>query len=149
LFDFTYWNKVEEALLSNQYDLVVVANYIDPSKNLAQLVAQLTFLPAGIYRTEFITNTVMVNTYYNVSNMFPHIAIAFKIINDNKQIKILDNWIVEMCSIFDEDSYLRGTNDERNSLLDKMFWQVGFLNSIHMLKDLNKIKEILRFIYIS
>jgi glycosyltransferase involved in cell wall biosynthesis len=148
VFDFTYWNKLEEALLSNQYDLVVVANYSNPYENLAQLVSQLTFLPAGIYRTELMDDTVMTNMEYNVSNMFPHLAIVFKVINKKKPIKILDNYIVKMEANCGEESYIRGTNEERHKLFAEMFWQIGFLNSIYMLKDLDKRKEILEDLYI-
>ncbi|MDR2457056.1 MAG: glycosyltransferase [Clostridiales Family XIII bacterium] len=142
-FDFTYWNKLEEALLSNQYDLVVVANYINPSKNLAQLVGQLTFVPAGIYRTKYIDTDVMVSIEYNIPNMFPHLIFVFEMINNNRQIKILDNYIVKMIPNCGEDSYVRDTNKKRYTGITTMFWQVGFLNSIHMLRDLNKRKEIL------
>jgi len=137
-YDFTHWEDVEKAI-AEDYDAIVVANYCNPKSDIAQLVSQLTFVPAGIYKTENITDTVMVNAEYNISNMFAQLAIVCKIINDKKKIKILDNWIVKMVSHGAEETYIRGLDEDKHPIINNMFWQIGFLNAIQQIKD-KKIK---------
>jgi glycosyltransferase involved in cell wall biosynthesis len=147
VFDFSHWNEVEEALLSDKYHAVVVSNYVNPFENLGQLVSQMTFVPAAIYKTEVLTATLMLNMGYNISNMFPHLAIVFDLINENRQIKVMDKWIVKMFPGCGEGSYVRGTGKGIHLFISQMFWQIGFLNSLHMLKDLDKRREIVKYLY--
>jgi len=133
-YDWTYWHEVEQAI-ENDYDAVVVANYLNPKKDVAQLVKQLTFVPAGIYKTENITDTVMVNAEFNLSNMFAQLAITCHLINENKKIYICDNWIVNMVPHGGEETYTRGLDGAKHPLMSNMLWHVGFINSMHMIKD--------------
>ena len=133
-YDWTHWSDVEYAV-NEDYDLIVVSNYLNPGKNTPQLVKQLTFVPAGIYKTEYITDTVMVNANFNISNMFPQFAIFSKFINENKRIYICKNWIANMCPNAGYESYTRGLDNDKNKYMNDMFWQIGFLNSVQLIKD--------------
>lgn len=133
-FDWTNWSDVERAI-NEDYDLIVVSNYLNPAKNTPQLLIQLTFVPAGIYKTDYITDTVMINANFNICNMFPHFAVFSKFINDNKQIYICKDWIVNMCNNSGYSSYTRGLDDDKHVHLKNMFWQIGFLNSVQLIKD--------------
>lgn len=133
-YDWTHWNTVEKAVKEN-YDAILVANYINPQKNTAQLLKQMTFMPSTIYKTEVITTTALVNAEFGISNMFPHLTFACKLINDNKKIKILDNWIVNMVPHGGYETYTRGLNEDIHPYLNQTFWQIGFLNTVQLIKD--------------
>src|SRR5574344_826344 len=68
--NFDHWDKVEAELIKDEADAIVVANYLIPSKNVAQLIAQLSFVPAAIYKTSNMTDTVMQNVEWQISTMF-------------------------------------------------------------------------------
>ncbi|MFM7390000.1 MAG: glycosyltransferase family 2 protein [Vampirovibrionales bacterium] len=141
-FDFTHWHTVEEALAEG-VDAVVVANYVNPKKNLAQLACQLTFVPAAIYKTDLLDTTTLVNMYFNVAMMFPHFALCATLLNKNKTIHIVDNWMVRMIPHADETSYVRGLDVYRTPLLSNMFWQVGFSNALQQIQCPEKQRQIL------
>lgn len=146
-YDFTHWKDVEKAIEEN-YDAIVVANYANPGRNLAQLIGQMTFVPAAIYKTENITDTVMVNCNFNIFSMFPQLAIVTHLINEKKNIKILDNWIVKMVPHGGEETYTRGLETNKHPLMSTMFWQCGFLHAIKLIKD-NKLREaIIKDLYL-
>ncbi|MFM7390001.1 MAG: glycosyltransferase family 2 protein [Vampirovibrionales bacterium] len=141
-FDFTHWHTVEEALAEG-VDAVVVANYVNPKKNLAQLACQLTFVPAAIYKTDLLDTTTLVNMYFNVAMMFPHFALCATLLNKNKTIHIVDNWIVRMVFQDDKTSYVRGLDTYRTPLLSNMFWQVGFLNAVQQVQCPHQKRHII------
>lgn len=134
-YDFSSFNKLEEALSQNP-TLIVVANYINPDKNKARLFKQLSFLPAGIYRTDLITSTVLFNVYFNISNMFPQLAVAAEAINYSEEIIILEKPLVTMIPNCGNDAYTRGEDKGFiHPFMKDMFWEMGYLNSIEMIKD--------------
>lgn len=133
-FDFSSWDDVEQAI-TEEYDAIVVANYVNPKKNIAQLTAQLTFVPAGIYKTSNITDTIMINSSYNISNMFPQLSLVCHLINHNKKFKILDNHIVKMIMNYDDVSYSRGMDSDKHPHLANMIWATGFIDAIQVIKD--------------
>lgn len=142
-FDFTHWNEAEKAM-NEGYDAIVTANYINPEKNLAQLLAQLSFVPAAIYKTSNITDTVMTNMYYNISNMFPQISLPCALINANKNFKILKDALVRMVVHSGEDSYDRGTDETCHPFIGINTWGAGFINAIQIIKDPNIKKFIIQ-----
>lgn len=133
-FDFSHWSEVEQAITDN-YDAIVVANYINPKQDIAQLVKQMTFVPSTIYKRENITDTVMANIKYLLSTKFSQLAPALHLINENKNIKILDNWIVKMIPNAGYESYTRGMDNNVHPYLANNFWEVGFVNAIQLIKN--------------
>jgi len=140
-YNWENWNEIEEAI-QNNHDAIVVANYVNPEKNIAQLIKQLTFVPAAIYKTENLNDTVMVNIEFSLSNMFGQLAIGCHLINENKSIHICKNWFVNMIIHGGEETYSRGLDGDIHPYMKNIFWQVGFLNSIQMIKD----EELRKFI---
>ena len=144
-FEWQAWAEVESAL-EKDYDLIVVANYENPQESKPKLIKQLTFVPAAIYRTEFITDTVMTNANFNISTLFPQLAIVSKFINDNKKIYICKNPMVRMC-INEDSSYTRGLDSDKHPYLADTYWHFGYCNAIQLLKDeklrLQIIEEII------
>lgn len=141
-YNWQNWAEVEDAM-AKDYDSIVVANYVNPKKNLAYLVKQLTFVPAAIYKTENITSTTMVNAEFNLSNMFAQLALPCHLINANKKFYICDGWSVKMVPQCNEESYTRGLDDEAHPLMKNMHWFVGFVNSAQMIFDKKKRKHVI------
>lgn len=133
--DFRAWESVEEAILKEDADAVVVSNYIHPKQGTAQLLGQLSFVPAGIYKTENLTDTVMQNIGFQISCYFPQLALVCKLINDGKKFVILDDWIVQMVEHPTVSSYSRGMDDDKHPLMANMTWSLGFLKTIQMIRD--------------
>jgi glycosyltransferase involved in cell wall biosynthesis len=133
-YDWDNWGEVEKAIKEN-YDLIVVANYLEPRKNIYQLIKQLTFVPAGIYKTEHITDTTVINANFNVANMFPQMAIFGKFINDNRKIYVCNKSVVNMCDAVEQNSYTRGLDEDKHPYMAKMYWPFGFVNSIQVFKN--------------
>jgi glycosyltransferase involved in cell wall biosynthesis len=148
-YDFTHWQEAEQAMASGA-DAIVVANYLDPKRNAAQLIGQMTFVPSTIYKTDVLTSTVMVNMEWNISTMFPQLAPVAHLFNHNKRIEILDHWLVRMIPHEDESSYVRGLAcDDKHPLMNTLFWQVGFLNALPCFNDVDLKKHIIEHLVIS
>lgn len=145
--DFTHWNRVEEAM-SSGLDCIMVANYANPQRNIVQFIGQATFVPACIYKTSLIDSTVLTNMYNNIPFMFPHFAILAKVLNNNLKYEVMDNWIVKLVSHPREESYTRGYEfNQVHPIYGGMYWQLGMLNSLRLLKSQEIQQEFLqRFI---
>ncbi len=133
------WNEVENFIQEGS-DAIVVATYECPKYDIAQLFDQMTFLPGVIYKTSNIDDTVIGNMEFNISNMFPHLALASKIINEKRKISIVSNAIVLVRDNRDENgeySFTRGYNSDNIHPLQKgMNWLSGYANSLYLIKDL-------------
>ncbi len=138
-FSWNNWSQVEEEI-NKQCDAIIVADYEHPKLDIAHLFLQATFLPGVIYKTSNIDNTVMLNMEFNISNLFPHLALFAKIINENKNIAIIDNAIVLPGCNLDEQgnySYIRGYEDGFvHPLKKEMTWICAYANSLWLIKDL-------------
>lgn len=135
VYDFVHWNDCEQAL-ETKPAAVVVANYNRPHRGVAALFKQLSFVPAAIYRTNLITADVLTNMYFNISNMFPQLAVASAAINSQEAIPILDHALVTMELNSGNDSYVRGMT-KPHPLLSQNFWSLGYLRSLPLLAARN------------
>ena len=143
-YDFSNFDTVEKEI-ENKTDIICVSDYSFKRKNdynLAEYqIFQLTFVPAGIYRTELITNNVMMNMYDAIYTMFQQCCISIYAINQGKKIKVLDKPIVFNGLHFDDKcesiSHARGMDDERECLKRKRDnkWILGYSNVLSLLKD--------------
>ena len=91
-YNWDNWNEVEQAM-NEDYDAIVVANYVEPEKNLSYLLKQMTFVPSTIHKTENLNDTVMSNAEFNLSNMFSQLALPCHLINNDKRIYVCKGWI--------------------------------------------------------
>lgn len=146
--DWTYWHDVEKAIFEEKADAVVVSNYINPKENVAQLLGQLSFVPAGIYKTENLTDTVMQNISYQISCCFPQLSLVCKLINDNKKFVILDEWIVQMVEHPSISSYSRGMDSDKHPLMANMTWATGMMITLQLLHDVKLRKFLLKNLYL-
>lgn len=131
-YDFTHFDEVVEGM-KNNVDVILASRYdIEKKENLGSIMRQLTFLPSGIYKTENITNDVMQNMMYNISNMFPHLILGISIINKKGSIHICKHQIITPDRITQD--YNRGFSDS-HPYYQNMFWVVGFINTCQYIKD--------------
>ena len=133
------WDEVENAILQNK-DAIMVSTYEYPWLDIAQFFIQTTFLPGVIYNTNLINDNTMGNMAFNISNMFPHLALSSKLINENKDVYIVKNAIIEVGNNKDEVTgeykYTRGYSDKKiHTLMKDMNWVTGFANSLYMIQD--------------
>ncbi len=141
---FDCWNQVEQAI-EKKADAIVVSTFECPKLNLAQLFVQMTFVPGVIYKTSNIDDTVLANMTFNISNMFPHLVLASKMVNYKKEVVILDKPVVLIGNNNDENGkyvYTRGFSDDIHPLQAAISWFGGYANSLWMIKD-RKIRNYL------
>jgi len=155
-YDFSNWQEVENAI-KNDVDIVCVADYIFPNNdaknNKAYQMFQLTFVPAGIYKTKNIDANVLINMYDSILTMFPQLALVSAIVNSKGDIYVLSKPIV-FNGIFFEDklssyklSYTRGMNN--SSTLERKVnttWIVGFRQALTLITDKKLRKDSLSVI---
>lgn len=129
------WPACEQAL-AQKPAAVVVANYLHPQKSVAHLFRQLSFVPAAIYRTDLITSDTLINMYFNVSNMFPQLAVAAEVLNSGENVIILDKPLVTM-QLNPDASYQRGTSAQSKAhpLMRELFWTMGYLRTLPLLRN--------------
>lgn len=96
-YDFSNWNEVESAIASN-VDIICLADYIFPNqyakKDIAYQIFQLTFVPAGIYKSSIINNDILITMYESTFTMFQQSVPTIYIVNKNGTIKVLSKPIV-------------------------------------------------------
>lgn len=133
-YDFSHWDECQAAL-DKHPAAVVVANYAAPQRDTAALFKQLSFVPAAIYRTDLITDDVLMNIYFNISNLFPHLAVAAAALNSGQPMPVLEHALVTMQLNSGNDSYVRGVSQRPHRLMKEMFWSLGYLRSLPLLAD--------------
>lgn len=136
-YSWDAWGQVEQEI-EKQADAIVVTTYECPKLNIAQLFLQTTFLPGAIYKTSNIDDTVMLNMEFNIANMFPHLALSAKLINEKKNISIIDKPIVSVGNNENEAgeyTYTRGFSGYIHPLQKGMNWISGYANSLHLIKN--------------
>lgn len=146
-YSWESWKQVEQGVIDNN-DAIIVAVFDNPRYDVATLFIQATFLPGVIYKTSLIDDTVMGNMEFNISNMFPHLALSSKLINEDLKISCVDNSVVINGDNYDENGeyeYTRGyQKDSIHPLQRDMNWFTGYANSLHMIKDKKTRNYIIR-----
>lgn len=140
-FKWDAWPEIATALATDEYDLLLTRkDDLQGTSDIAKIVRQCTFVPAGIYRTGIITNGVLMNMYNNIPNMFPHLALICEILNKKGRIFLPQGEIMDKCTldiVYSGDDW--NTRGAEKSYLPSsarnMFWTVGFLNSLQMIED--------------
>lgn len=139
-FRWEAWPEIDNALQTEQYDILLTRkDDLKGSSDIAKIIRQLTFLPAGIYRTANITSGVLMNIMANIPNMFPHLAVACEVLNRKGTIFLPQGEIMDQCTLDTKRSAdewnVKGHDTYAPAVLQNMFWTVGFLNSLQMIED--------------
>jgi len=140
-YDWTVWNEIEKAI-SEDYDVIMTRQC---DNNVSQIFYESAFLPACIYKTNVITETVAENIYNNIKMLFPHLALSAKNINDNNSFYIPSKSIVLVGKNPNQnESYTRGHNkDDLPESRQNIFWSVGYFSSLEYIKDKKIRNEII------
>lgn len=142
------WNEVEEGI-TNDKDIICVSNE-DLSKNkksLDELLFQLVFLPAGIWKKSLVNDTIMRNVYDNVYTIMPHLCPMIYAINKGANIQIVSKSIANYGYDGNTDvSYSRGNiNEDLYPKVQKLKFIVCYANIINGLKNKEHRKQCLDF----
>ena len=136
-YDFEGFEQIE-TLMNEEYDAI----FTRPVDNkTTDIYSSASFVPGCIYKTENITETVICNMYDNISNMFPHLALIAKNINDNNKHYIpAKEYVKVYTGNYDSNVYIRGYNNKADIPLwrKNMFLYVGFLNSLYLINSNKK-----------
>lgn len=96
--EFDAWSEVEQAI-DDDYDLILASRLYFPEKYdcfEALVLNQLTFLPAGIYKTKFMTDDVMCYAMLDTYTILPHLALGCSIVNHNGKIFLPSKSIIQI-----------------------------------------------------
>ena len=144
-YDFSNWNEAEKRIEEHD-DIICVCDYIcdteEKKKDPAYQIFQLTFVPAGIYKSSLVTDDVLINMYDAILTMFQQAVITIKCINENKKIHVLSKPVVFNGIHFEDKedekslSYKRGGNEKWVlKRREDTSWILGFTNIITLLKN--------------
>lgn len=147
-YTFEHWFEIEELMNANT-PIICVSDYIFPDKpsrnDPSYQLFQLTFVPAGIYKTDAIDRDVLISMYDSIYTMFSQSCISISAINKNQSIKTAEHAVVHNGLHYEDKthdvSYTRGNNPNNVIARRKdQVWIVGFCNILSLLKD-KKIAE--------
>lgn len=96
--DWSQWPGVLKGL-EEEHDIVLASRfYIKDAQNATPglKLAQLTFLPSGIYKTDRLTDFVMAWTFSDSYTILPHLTLACAIINEGADIYVPEGSVVNM-----------------------------------------------------
>lgn len=151
-YDFSNWKEVENKV-NGINDIICVSDYVFPKpeekKNPAYQLFQLSFIPAGIYKTQNITSSVLMNMYDGIITMFPQACLSIKMINEKGKISILSKPIVyngfHFSDRVDDESlsYVRGTNEKKWVMKQREMtsWIFGYSHIITLLQSKSLQKQ--------
>lgn len=144
VYDFTHWEDVEKEI-NNKTDVICVSNYVfnkpENYKKNEYLIFQLTFVPAGIYRTDLVTDDVLISMYNAIYTLFSQSCITINAINLKKKIKVLEHWIVDSGLRYEDAcpnvSYNRGSKNKINIIKHRknISWILGYSSVLTLLND--------------
>ncbi len=156
---FRHWNEIEKAILSENYDCILVEKKVNfSSDNYPYIINTLSFLAAGIYKTENINSTVLSNAYANIMYSFPHLALGCHLLNKKSKFYVSKYRIIKQGmnpTIFYnskdkeillkeknnkkkkklKNDFIRGTNKERHFRTAHVNLFSGLVNSYQMITD--------------
>lgn len=136
-YDFSSWTEVEQAI-NEKADIICVSDFILGKRKKSDLLLQLSFIPAAIFRTELLSPSMLRVMYDGVSTMFPQLCPVIQAMHTGKKIKALSKGIVRYREETPDrrDSYVRGDKTEELFLRQKnLSWAQGFCEIISQLKD--------------
>ncbi|MBP3821492.1 glycosyltransferase family 2 protein [bacterium] len=143
---FKHWEKVENAIKTDKYDCIIVEKKINfKSDDFPNIINTLSFLPAGIYKTENINSTVIHNAYSNIMYSFPHLALGCHLLNIKANFYISkfriikqginDSLLKKSNTKNKENDFTRGTNKELHFRSQHINLFSSLINSYQMIQD--------------
>jgi len=144
-YNFSHWEEVESAINNKEKLICVARDYLpDKVKNdLAEQICQFVFLPAGIWQTSLINDTIMRNIFDNIYTIMPHLCIMVEAFNKKIPVRVIDKGIVSYGREEETDvSYSRGNSENELYPKIKHFkFIIGFINICMGLQDIKLRKK--------
>lgn len=135
-FDFSAWQEVENAIKA-EYDIIM----LNPSRivgdiTLPRLLNGTTFVPSVIAKSENITESVLYDTFENVTNWFPQLAPVCAVINKKGSFYVTSKDIVydtlnEIKNSGPGHKKIKGISDQAKH----KFFYPCYINSLYLIKD--------------
>ena len=149
VYNLSKFDEVEK-MMNEKKDIICMADYEflskqDRDKTSAQMV-QLTFIPASLFRTEHITDSLMVSMYESTFTLFPQLVFIISVINNGGTIGVLSKPVVFQGAQFENKqtnrSYIRGGAVAQATERKKATsWILGYANILTMLHNKKLINE--------
>lgn len=147
-YEWDNWNEVED-LMKENIDCIGVANYANNNKQIVKneiKLFQLSFIPAGIYKTSLLKDDIITNMYDSIFTMFPQLCLPIHIFNNKGVVQFVKKSIVYNGIDFKENksvdnSYFRNSiNFTEYAPRKDSSWILGFVTIMEMLAN----KELAR-----
>lgn len=142
MFDWTHWHEIEEAIISDKYDMIYTINHLSQKNDkitpgyLAFLAA---FLPGVIYKTDYITNDIMQNMYGMIHTWYTQSILSLHILFNFGGEYYLPkrNLIIRGVASTEKENIASLTRGIRilHPDLKRMFWHVGFVQAAQIITD--------------
>lgn len=137
-YDWTHWNDIEQAILDDKD--IILTEHLTTGNNLPieVIVNELNFLPAGIYKSELLSDDVIHNAYANIYNSFPHQALVCECVNKNRTIFVPEHTVlIQNLDKGENMGYKRGYKENVHYRIAHFNLISGMVNSYQMIKDKN------------
>jgi len=122
-YDFTHAHELAQ-ILQTKPAAVFVVQHTHSKLGIGELFQECSFVPAAIYRTEFITGDTLINMYFENAYMFPHLAVTANVLNAGKEILSLPHPLVLRMP---SPAYTRGLSGTGHPFIREMDWILGYL----------------------
>ena len=138
-FNWQNWAEVEREI-DNKTPVICASNYMIPERFRERVdyqLAQMSFLPAIIIRTELYTDTTIRNSFDNIFTLFPHLVPIVSFLNAGGKVHVISREVVTNGMEQGTDcSYLRGARPDIIFHRSRtMTWMVGYSNILANLTD--------------
>lgn len=141
-FDFSNWQEIENAILSDKYDVIYTINHLcntNTPQTIPALLFLAAFVPGCIYRSSYITSDLLINMYGCINTWYPHAIPSIDIlVNNNGSYFIPKKNIVLRVTVDDlkGEVFHRGQNKKQiHPDLSRMFWHVGYMKILKFVQD--------------
>jgi len=137
-YDWTYWSEIEQAIADDKD--IILTEHLTEGNNLPieVIVNELSFLPAGIYKSELLSDDVIHNAYANIYNSFPHQALVCECVNKNKNFFVPKHTVlIQNLNKGENMGYKRGYKENVHYRIAYFNLISGMVNSYQMINDKN------------
>lgn len=134
-FDWNNWNEIEQALDSDDYD-IVHTTYTEGfrSEEYSYLINEEAFIPTCIYNTKHITPLTMQNAYAMAYTLLPHHAIGCKVINEKGRIFVPQKRCV-LQGVDDKLNFIRMPRKGIFHKIDDYQLLAGYVGAYKLIED--------------
>lgn len=138
-YNWNNWPEIEQAMNDNNDIIFLCTELINNQRKISQLLHQATLIPACIYKTERITDTVLQNIINTTHTMFSQVSLSADILVNNPGKCFICSKDIVTRGVHNEESpntTTRGSKREDNHpIMQQVFWHVGFIDAIQIIKN--------------